>query len=195
MGFARSSSKHGAVHLDPVTLALSLGDRAARSRDGDLRLGLHRRPGERPAVLLPRAPAVADPDRRRLCGAGVLDSHRAARARLAAAARHRDRAPAHRAGAGARPLGQRQPPLAAPRGRELPGLGACARAGAHLHRQLRGAPRSGAARVLRRSRQAAGCCCSACARSCCWSRTSAPPPCCSPPASACCSSPAHGCAT
>jgi cell division protein FtsW len=25
MGFARSSSKHGAVHLDPVTLALSLG--------------------------------------------------------------------------------------------------------------------------------------------------------------------------
>ena len=69
MGFARSSSKHGAVHLDSGHHRAQPRDRAARAGDGHLRLGVDRRPGERAAVLLPRAAALADADRRRLCGA------------------------------------------------------------------------------------------------------------------------------
>ena len=130
--------------------------RAARPGHGDLRLDVGRRAGERPAVLLPRAPAAAHPDRRGLRGAGVLRAHRGARARLAAAAGRRDRSADRGAGAGPRPLGQRQPALAAAGGRELPGLGTGARAGADLGGELRGAPRGGAARDLRRAGEAAG---------------------------------------
>ena len=93
-------------------------------------------------------------------------------------------------------VGQRQPALDPPARLQFPGVRARARARAHLHRELRGAPRGRAARdtssgslkplgllVLRRR-----CCCSP-------SRTSAPRRCCSSPASASCSSPARGCAT
>ena len=101
------------------------------------------------------------------------------------------------AGPGLGPLGERQPPLAAPRGRQLPGVRARARAGAHLHRAAtRCAARRSCASTLRRAslkplgllvlrgRAAAG-----------SSRTSARRRCCSRPASACCSWPARACAT
>ena len=67
MGFARGgNARGGGVHLDSVTLALALGDPAARARDGDLRLGVDRQPGERATLLLPRTPAAADRSSARL---------------------------------------------------------------------------------------------------------------------------------
>ena len=62
-----------------------------------------------------------------------------------AAADRRGRAAVHRADSRARPRGQRQPALDPPAGLQFPGLRARARAGAHLHRELRRAPRSRAA--------------------------------------------------
>ena len=129
--------------------------RAARPGDGDLGLGLDRRPGERPAVLLPRAPAAAGAHRCRRRGARCSPCRPSCWRRRRCRCWRSHRALAGGAGARTRARGERQPALAAPGGRELPGLGAGAGAGAHLHRQLRGAPGGGAARLGHGARKAA----------------------------------------
>src|SRR5579863_3527666 len=89
--------------------------RAVRPGDGDLRIGVNRKPGERPAVLLPRAAAAADGHRAHLRRAAVRPAHRTPGACRPGAARRGDRALDAGAGAGRGACGQRQPPLAAPR--------------------------------------------------------------------------------
>ena len=79
----------------------------------------------------------------------VLRAHRVPGEDGLAAADRGRRAAVPGADSGRRPRGQRQPPLDAPGRFQLPGVRTGARAGADLHRELRRAPRGGAARDRR----------------------------------------------
>ena len=114
--------------------------RAARAGHGDLGFDLDRRPGDGEPFYLPRAPAAAGADRR-----GAARRWRS-RFRPSGSSGWRCRCCCSALALlllvlvpGLGHVGQRQPPLAALAGVELPGLGARARADADLHRQLRGA--------------------------------------------------------
>ena len=148
MGFARSSARNGAVHLDGVTLALvgaiallglvmvtSASVSIAGQESGQPFFYLERQ------LLLTLIGAA--------CAALVFSvPTELLEQAVAAAAGDRDRAAAGGAGARARALGERQPALAAAGRRELPGVRARPRAGADLRRQLRGAARERAARLV-----------------------------------------------
>ena len=156
MGFARSSAKNGAVHLDSVTIALALGIvLLGLVMVTSASVSIAGQESGQPFYYLERQLLLT------LIGAGcaalvfsvpteMLERASLPLLALAIVLLLIVLVP------GSRALRERQPPLAAPGRRELPGLRARPRPRADLHRQLRGAPRDAAARILRRPGEALG---------------------------------------